>query len=337
MAVAAPLSARLAAGSARGHSPAVPRVAVSACPGGTPSSPLLSSTPLLSRRSHACTAAARALPAAAPLIRCALPAAVRDEEAARLRETNARRCESESSVRAAVASRVSHAARGCDEGGVGGHGGERLSVAPLLPLASVAALLSVALPPSALALTPSALTPSAIAASLLPPLPTPLALPLSALPLAALDLAAWGDALDDVLFAAAHVSDRLVSLQLAALSPASVAVLFLAGVATSLTPCTLSVLPLTVGYIAGFQQAKPRALVAADAACFALGLAATRAGMGVAAALAGRAYGQTLGGAAGGEGGWRGCCRWWRGGGGGDGTQSAGAAASAPAVRVWRV
>ncbi|GJP84177.1 hypothetical protein CLOP_g14265 [Closterium sp. NIES-67] len=74
MAVAAPLSARLAAGSARGHSPAVPRVAVSACPGGTPSSPLLSSTPLLSRRSHACTAAARALPAAAPLIRCALPA-----------------------------------------------------------------------------------------------------------------------------------------------------------------------------------------------------------------------------------------------------------------------
>ncbi|CAI5471678.1 unnamed protein product [Closterium sp. Yama58-4] len=297
MAVAAPRSVPLAADTAlagryRCTSSPVPRVALSAGPAGA------SSRRLISRRSRICLAAARAISAAAPA-----------DGATRLCGENAQGREPESSARASVALPGGRAAGAHDDDG--SEGAQPLSsAAPLLPPASFAAFLSLALPPSAIALTFSALTPPAVAASLLPPLPAPLAasavaalplpaLPLPALPLAALDLSAAWDAVDDALFAAAHLSDRLVSLELASLSPASVAVLFAAGVATSLTPCTLSVLPLTVGYIAGFQSAKPRALIAADAACFALGLAATRAAMGVAAALAGRAYGQAAGGGAG--------------------------------------
>ncbi|CAI5472344.1 unnamed protein product [Closterium sp. Yama58-4] len=306
MAVAAPRSVPLAADTAlvgryRCISSPVPRVALSAGPAGA------SSRRLISRRSRICLAAARAISAAAPA-----------DGATRLCGENAQGREPESSARASVAPPGGRAAGAHDDDGSEG-AQPPSSAAPLLPPASFAAFLSLALPPSAIALIFSALTPRALAASLLPPLPAPFplhsalplpalplpalplpALPLPALPLAALDLSAAWDAVDDALFAAAHLSDRLVSLELASLSPASVAVLFAAGVATSLTPCTLSVLPLTVAYIAGFQSAKPRALIAADAACFALGLAATRAAMGVAAALAGRAYGQAAGGGAGG-------------------------------------
>ncbi|CAI7735974.1 unnamed protein product [Closterium sp. NIES-54] len=293
MAVAAPRGAPLTAETGLAHrhrcrSPPVSRVALSSGPAGT------SSSRLLSRRPRLCLAAARALPAAAPA-----------EEATRLCGESAQGREPEIIARVAVALPAARAAGAHDDGGSEG-AQPPSSAAPLLPPAFFSALLSLALPPSAIALTFSTLTPPAVAASLLAPLPAPLAasavvaLPLPALPLAALVLSAAWDAVDDALFAAAHLSDRLVSLELASLSPASVAVLFAAGVATSLTPCTLSVLPLTVGYIAGFQSAKPRALIATDAACFALGLAATRAAMGVAAALAGRAYGQAAGGGAGG-------------------------------------
>ncbi|CAI5513361.1 unnamed protein product [Closterium sp. Naga37s-1] len=249
MAVAAPRGAPLTAETGLAHrhrcrSPPVSRVALSSGPPGT------SSSRLLSRRPRLCLAAARALPAAAPA-----------EEATRLCGESAQGREPEIIARVAVALPAARAAGAHDDGGSEG-AQPPSSAAPLLPPAFFSALLSLALPPSAIALTFSALTPPAVAASLLAPLPAPLAasavvaLPLPALPLAALDLSAAWDAVDDALFAAAHLSDRL--------------------------------------------SAKPRALIATDAACFALGLAATRAAMGVAAALAGRAYGQAAGGGAGG-------------------------------------
>jgi cytochrome c-type biogenesis protein len=86
-------------------------------------------------------------------------------------------------------------------------------------------------------------------------------------------------------------SDRLVSSQLTHFSWISIGVIFLTGLLTSLTPCMLSMLPITIGYIGGYQ-AQTRLQAAVQSTWFALGLATTLAGMGVAAALLGQVYGQ---------------------------------------------
>ncbi|MBD1910764.1 MULTISPECIES: cytochrome c biogenesis protein CcdA [unclassified Leptolyngbya] len=93
------------------------------------------------------------------------------------------------------------------------------------------------------------------------------------------------------LYYLAQFADNLVSSQLAHLTPLSIGVIFLAGLLTSLTPCMLSMLPITVGYIGGYE-ARGRLWAAAQSTWFALGLATTLAIMGVLAAIAGQVYGK---------------------------------------------
>ncbi|NJL84563.1 MAG: cytochrome c biogenesis protein CcdA, partial [Chloroflexaceae bacterium] len=48
-------------------------------------------------------------------------------------------------------------------------------------------------------------------------------------------------------------ADRLVATQLDHLSLLSLGIIFGAGLLTSLTPCMLSMLPITIGYIGGYE------------------------------------------------------------------------------------
>lgn len=86
-------------------------------------------------------------------------------------------------------------------------------------------------------------------------------------------------------------ANQWVTAQLSDLTVISVGIVFLAGLLTSLTPCTLSMLPITVGYIAGYAT-KQNGSVVRQSLWFALGLASTLTILGMVAALAGRIYGQ---------------------------------------------
>ncbi|MGE5657971.1 MAG: cytochrome c biogenesis protein CcdA [Actinomycetota bacterium] len=99
------------------------------------------------------------------------------------------------------------------------------------------------------------------------------------------------ETLQTQLYELAQFANTLVQTQLIELSWLSIVVIFLAGLLTSLTPCMLSMLPLTIGYIGGYE-AKSRLQAAAQSTWFCLGLATTLAGLGILASYAGQVYGK---------------------------------------------
>ncbi|MGB7378055.1 MAG: cytochrome c biogenesis protein CcdA [Rivularia sp. (in: cyanobacteria)] len=99
------------------------------------------------------------------------------------------------------------------------------------------------------------------------------------------------ETLQTQLYQLEQFANTLVSNQLTHLSLFSIGIIFLAGLLTSLTPCMLSMLPITIGYIGGYE-AKSRLKAAAQSTWFALGLATTLAGLGIIAATVGKVYGQ---------------------------------------------
>jgi cytochrome c-type biogenesis protein len=93
------------------------------------------------------------------------------------------------------------------------------------------------------------------------------------------------------LYELEQFANTLVSDQLTHLGWLSVGVIFTAGLLTSLTPCMLSMLPITVGYIGGYE-AENRWHAMRMSTWFALGLATTLATLGITAAFLGQVYGQ---------------------------------------------
>jgi cytochrome c-type biogenesis protein len=93
------------------------------------------------------------------------------------------------------------------------------------------------------------------------------------------------------LYQLQQFANTLVSSQLTHLSGVSIGIIFAAGLLTSLTPCMLSMLPLTIGYIGGYET-KSRLEAVTQSTWFALGLATTLAGLGIVAGLVGQVYGK---------------------------------------------
>ncbi len=97
--------------------------------------------------------------------------------------------------------------------------------------------------------------------------------------------------LETQLYYIERFADNLVATQLDHLSLVSMGIIFLAGLLTSLTPCMLSMLPITIGYIGGYES-QGRWQAATQSSWFALGLASTLAILGIIATTIGKVYGQ---------------------------------------------
>ena len=99
------------------------------------------------------------------------------------------------------------------------------------------------------------------------------------------------ETLQTTLYEVSQYANSLVAEQLMSISLVSLGVVWLAGLLTSLTPCTLSMLPIMVGYMGGYE-AKGKFQAVGQASWFALGLATTLAALGLIAGAVGRVYGQ---------------------------------------------
>ncbi len=99
------------------------------------------------------------------------------------------------------------------------------------------------------------------------------------------------ETLSTQLYQLERFANTLVDTQLTHLNWISLGIIFTAGLLTSLTPCMLSMLPITIGYIGGYET-KGRLQAAAQSTWFAFGLATTLAILGILAATLGRVYGQ---------------------------------------------
>lgn len=86
-------------------------------------------------------------------------------------------------------------------------------------------------------------------------------------------------------------ANQLVNAQLTHVSPMSLTVVAMAGLLTSLSPCLLSMLPIMVGYMGGYDSDTRQESVLRSLG-FALGLATTLAVLGLVAGLFGYVYGQ---------------------------------------------
>lgn len=112
-------------------------------------------------------------------------------------------------------------------------------------------------------------------------------------------LANWTLALGDL----ARSSEFLLQQSLSSPGPTTLAVVFLGGLLTSLGPCSLSLLPVTLAYLAGFsgssaEQGRPQSSLQAAwlrSISFAGGIVMSLVLLGLLSGLLGRIYGQIPG------------------------------------------
>ncbi|MFO7629301.1 MAG: cytochrome c biogenesis protein CcdA [Prochlorococcaceae cyanobacterium] len=87
----------------------------------------------------------------------------------------------------------------------------------------------------------------------------------------------------------ARSSEQLLQSSLASPGPLTLGVVFGGGLLTSLGPCSLSLLPVTLAYLAGFGTDHPRPWLRSTS--FAAGIVASLVLLGLASGLMGRLYG----------------------------------------------
>lgn len=91
----------------------------------------------------------------------------------------------------------------------------------------------------------------------------------------------------------ARSADVLLQQSLAAPTPFTLAVVFAGGLLTSLGPCSLSLLPVTLAYLAGFEERRQAPWRRSLA--FAAGIVGSLVLLGLASGMLGRIYGQIPG------------------------------------------